>query len=56
LGEFNKEFQRRRMAAQRAGKRFIDYRTARSRLATVLALVAAGTFSGNVIQRVFERE
>jgi hypothetical protein len=44
------------MAAQLAGKKFIDYRTARSRLATLLALVAAGKFSGNIIQRVFENE
>jgi hypothetical protein len=56
LHEFNQEYQRRRIAARLAGRRFIHYRTARSRLATLLALMAAGRFSGNIIQRVFENE
>ena len=56
LREFNKEYQKRRLAALLAGKKFIDYRTARSRLATLLALVAAGRFSGNIIERVFANE
>ena len=54
LGEFNKEYKRRRLAAQRAGKKFMDYGVARRRLATSLALVAAGKFSGDVIQKTFE--
>lgn len=54
LREFNKEYRRRRIAAQRAGKPFIDYDTARRRLAALLALVAAGRFSGNVIEQAFE--
>jgi hypothetical protein len=54
LREFNKEYQRRRIAAQRAGKKFMDYGVARRRLATSLALVAAGKFSGDVIQKTFE--
>jgi hypothetical protein len=54
LREFNKEYQRRRLVAQRAGKKFMDYGVARRRLATLLALVAAGKFSGDVIRGVFE--
>jgi hypothetical protein len=54
LREFNKEYKRRRLAAQRAGKRFIEYDVARRRLAALLALVAAGRFSGNVIEQAFE--
>jgi hypothetical protein len=56
LREFNKEYQRRRMAAKLAGKKFIDYQTARARLRAVLAAVAAGKFSGDIIKRVFEGE
>jgi hypothetical protein len=56
LREFNKEYQRRRIAAKLAGKRFIDYQTARARLRAVLAAVADGRFSGDIIRRVFEGE
>jgi hypothetical protein len=56
LREFNKEYQRRRMAAKVAGKKFIDYRDARARLRAVLAAAADGRFSGDIIRRVFEGE
>jgi hypothetical protein len=56
LKAFNKEFQRRRIAAQRAGKKFMDYGAARRRLAALLAAVAAGKFSDDVIRGVFESE
>jgi hypothetical protein len=56
LREFNREYQRRRMAAKLAGKKFIDYQTARARLRAVLAAVADGRFSGDIIRRVFEEE
>jgi hypothetical protein len=56
LSEFNREYQRRRLAAKMAGRRFISYREARARLRALLAAAAAGKFTGNVIQRVFEGE
>jgi hypothetical protein len=56
LRDFNKEYQRRRMAAKLAGRKLIDYQTARRRLRAVLAAVAAGRYSGDVIRRVFEAE
>jgi hypothetical protein len=56
LREFNREYQRRRMAAKLAGKRFIDYQVSRARLRAVLAAVADGRFSGDIIRRVFEGE
>jgi hypothetical protein len=56
LREFNMEYQKRRMVAQAAGKRFIGYQEARARLRAVLAAVADGRFSGDVIRRVFEGE
>jgi hypothetical protein len=56
LREFNKEYQRRRMAAQVAGKKFPAYRTMRARLRALLAATAAGKFSNDVIRRVFEGE
>jgi hypothetical protein len=56
LSEFKQEYQRRRLAAKTAGRRFISYQEARSRLRALLAATAAGKFAGNVIQRVFEGE
>ena len=56
LSEFNREYQRRRLAAKMAGRRFISYQEARARLRALLAAAAAGKFTGNVIQRVFEGE
>jgi hypothetical protein len=56
LREFNKEYQRRRMAAQLAGEPFIYYSAARARLRAVLAAAADGRFSGDIIRRVFEGE
>jgi hypothetical protein len=56
LREFNQEYQRRRLAAKMAGRRFISYQEARARLRALLAAAAAGKFTGNVIQRVFDGE
>ena len=56
LREFNQEYQRRRLAAKTVGRRFISYQEARARLRALLAAAAAGKFTGNVIQRVFEGE
>jgi hypothetical protein len=56
LKEFNQEYQRRRLAANTVGRRFISYQEARARLRALLAATAAGKFTGNVIQRVFEGE
>jgi hypothetical protein len=56
LKEFNREYQKRRMAAQLAGKRFSHYPVARGRLRAVLAAAADGRFSGDIIRRVFEGE
>jgi hypothetical protein len=56
LREFNKEYQKRRMAAQLAGKPFIYYSAARARLRAVLAAAADGRFSGDIFRRVFEGE
>jgi hypothetical protein len=56
LKEFNREYQKRRKAAQLAGKRFIHYRAARALLRAVLAAAADGRFNGDVIRRVFEGE
>jgi hypothetical protein len=56
LTEFNREYQRRRLAAKTVGRRFISYQEARARLRALLAAAAAGRFRGNVIQRVFESE
>jgi hypothetical protein len=54
LSEFNREYQRRRLAAKMAGRRFISYREARARLRALLAATAAGKFFGDVIRKVFE--
>jgi hypothetical protein len=43
------------LAAKTVGRRFISYREALARLRALLA-AAAGKFTGNVIQRVFEGE
>jgi hypothetical protein len=56
LSEFNREYQRRRLAANTVGQRFISYQEARARLRALLAATAAGKVTGNVIQRVFEGE
>jgi hypothetical protein len=56
LREFNQEYRRRRLAAKMVGGRSISYREARARLRALLAATAAGKFTGNVIQRVFEGE
>jgi hypothetical protein len=56
LREFNKEYQRRRMLAQLAGKPFIHYQAARARLRAALAAAADGRFRGDIIRRVFEGE
>jgi hypothetical protein len=56
LREFNQEYQRRRLAAKMAGRRFIGYQEARARLRALLAAAAAGKFTGNVILRVFDGE
>jgi hypothetical protein len=56
LSEFNREYQRRRLAAKTVGRRFMSYQEARARLRALLAATAAGRFAGNVIQRVFESE
>jgi len=56
LREFNQEYQQRRLAAKIRGRRFISYQEARARLRALLAAAAAGKFTGNVIQRVFEEE
>jgi hypothetical protein len=56
LKEFNQEYQRHRLAAKMVGRRFISYQEARARLRALLAAAAAGKFTGNVVQRVFEGE
>jgi hypothetical protein len=56
LREFNQEYQRRRLAANTVGRRFISYQEARARLRALLAAAAAGKFTGNVILRVFDGE
>ena len=54
LREFNKEYQRRRMAAKLAGRRFIDYSSARARLRAVLAKAADDSRdSTDILQQVF---
>jgi hypothetical protein len=54
LREFNRQYQQRRLAAKLAGRSFIGYGEARARLRALLAATAAGKFTGNVIQRVFD--
>jgi hypothetical protein len=51
---FNREYQRRRLAARAAGARFMTYGEAKRRLRKLLARAAAGTPIANVLQRVFE--
>ena len=54
LREFNKEYQRRRMAAKLAGKPFIYYQTARARLRALLAKAADDNrYTANILQQVF---
>lgn len=54
LKEFNAEYQRRRRAAQAAGRRFMHYNEARGRFRAVLAAAAAGKPVGDVLRAVFE--
>jgi hypothetical protein len=58
LREFNQEYKRRRIAAQRAGKRYLYYEAARAKLRALLAAAADDRFSsdGDIIRRVFEGE
>jgi hypothetical protein len=51
---FNREFKRRRIEAQRAGKGFLSYPTALGRLPRLLAGAAAGTKPESLLAAVFE--
>ena len=54
LAFFNSEYQRRREAARAAGKGFMRYNTALSKLRKLLAGAAAGAPVSDVLQRVFD--
>jgi hypothetical protein len=54
LKDFNTEFKRRRLEAQRRGRGFMPYNTARAKLAKLLAGAAAGTKPESLLAAVFE--
>jgi hypothetical protein len=54
LQEFNQEYRRQRLEAQRRGERFMGYAQATARLRRVFVETAAGNSTAPLISRVFE--
>jgi hypothetical protein len=53
LHEFNQEYRRRRLEAQRRGKRFMGYTQATARLRRAITKVAAGAEPVAIVREVF---
>jgi hypothetical protein len=55
LHEFNQEYRRRRLEAQRRGERFMSYGQAMARLRCAITKVAAGGAPVAIVPEVFDR-